>query len=198
MVEENSIHADVKVLLDRFYSETVDKEINNQTLNKLESLKSEALELIKNHLLYEAMDSISRDIISRVNAENLYETKEELLFSVISAIRENTEIKNVLNYLLKYSNSVELYENSNVFDLYFSINSKIKVNEKEKEINLHIGTIRFNKENKILESWLGYKDNPIFITSVANKTSNDYERQLKGFVNWISEEIKKIANKLYD
>ncbi len=189
-MSEEAIEEDVSNLLDVFYNKVEGKELNNTTIEELKKLKLSALELLKNHIVFNTSDNFARDILVKIVAEDLYYTREELLFTVINEIEKNEEIRKFVNYLLSYASEINLSENADILDFYFRVNVKIN----GKYVLIHLGTVRFDKESKNINAWLGYEDNEIFKISTSEKVYNTYNRQLKGFISWLNEQIKKMQD----
>ena len=189
-MSEEAIEEDVSNLLDVFYNKVEGKELNNTTIEELKKLKLSALELLKNHIVFNTSDNFARDILVKIVAEDLYYTREELLFTVINEIEKNEEIRKFVNYLLSYASEINLSENADNLDFYFRVNVKIN----GKYVLIHLGTVRFDKESKNINAWLGYEDNEIFKISTSEKVYNTYNRQLKGFISWLNEQIKKMQD----
>ncbi len=193
MSESESVENDLDNLLNAFYNNVANKEINKETLKELKKLRLSALELLKTHILFNINDDFTRNIIVKIIAKDLYNVDKELLLNAINTIKENKEIKSVLNYLLSYSNLIEIYDNGNSLDFYFKLNVKTR----EDNTSLHIGTIRFYVEDKILKAFLGDENNPMFEINTSEKTNNDYEKQIKGFIFMLDKHISKLEDALY-
>ena len=193
-MESESIENDVNDLLDVFYNKVEGKELSNTTIEELKKLKQSALELLKNHMVFDTSDNFARDILVKILAEDLFDIREELLFTVINEIEKNEEIRKFVNYLLSYASEINLSENADILDFYFKISVKIN----EKHVLIHLGTLRFDKEDKSINAWLGYEDNEIFKISTSERVYNTYSKQIKGFIGWLNEQIKKMEDILYD
>ena len=187
------VDSDIQNLIFKAFTKLKEKEVNENTIKELENMMDYTLDILKSYVINNEQDILIKEILQKIDKMVFYKINSERIVKQLEKIKENTNIKNIIAYMLNMTDIINVDDNYSRIEFDFYTNIKIKDSQK----NLYIGTLKVY-DNGDINAWLGYSDISILKIYTDKDTDNSYKNQLIGLISWldgITERIKRELNK---